>query len=509
MPSAAGRATFASLSEQEQLTIREAQRAKKARAQLRRQEKQLAAMEALADGDGTLDSDVPTRCVVTSEEYFGKCPSGLFRDPNLPPTEEAIELLMSVLEAGDEQADRLSECQYFQFCGPERAVWDPVFNARLAWEGFFTITTRRAGKVEPLPELQPYYGVLHWGHFEASKHVRKALARMAREQRGYALSNCADPERTWQRIDEYHRQQHSTNWLTRRYFEMMRAASDDPRVNFALHTVELTEAPRAAAGEGDEGGEGGPPDGPPPEPPAELAAGTRVRFQGLVAKAALNGTVATAVEFVEGAGRWVARCADGECVRVKAANLCVLPAPPEPLAGEIGFSIGGVYTSLSGCGCPEPEASWGPSAPRPSAPACLLALTVPSSLLSRAGTGERSRHATGTCQLVLLGRWLQRRGYAFWSLGHCYSPEMDYKRQLGHRIYTRKQFRALLGQHRCPFRMDEASGGEASGEPRAPEPEDALAGLGGAARGGGAPFRPLRAGEVCEEAELLRAPPDH
>ena len=36
----------------------------------------------------------------------------------------------------------------------------------------------------------------------------------------------------------------------------------------------------------------------------------------------------------------------------------------------------------------------------------------------------------GTCQLVLLGRWLQAKGFAFWSLGHCYSPEMDYKRQL-------------------------------------------------------------------------------
>ena len=54
-------------------------------------------------------------------------------------------------------------------------------------------------------------------------------------------------------------------------------------------------------------------------------------------------------------------------------------------------------------------------------------------------TGERTSEAVGTAQLMLLGRWLRRRGYAFWSLGHCYSPEMDYKRQLGHRIYTREQ----------------------------------------------------------------------
>ena len=30
----------------------------------------------------------------------------------------------------------------------------------------------------------------------------------------------------------------------------------------------------------------------------------------------------------------------------------------------------------------------------------------------------------GTVQLVLLGRWLQSKGYAFWSMGHCYSPHM-------------------------------------------------------------------------------------
>ena len=44
-----------------------------------------------------------------------------------------------------------------------------------------------------------------------------------------------------------------------------------------------------------------------------------------------------------------------------------------PLAGEIGFSVGRVYTSLSG---------W---------------------------TGERTTEAHGTSQLVLLGLWLEQR----------------------------------------------------------------------------------------------------
>ena len=55
------------------------------------------------------------------------------------------------------------------------------------------------------------------------------------------------------------------------------------------------------------------------------------------------------------------------------------------LAGEIGFSIGRVYTWLSG---------W---------------------------AGERTAEAHGTSQLVLLGLWLEERGFAFWSLGVTYS----------------------------------------------------------------------------------------
>ena len=45
------------------------------------------------------------------------------------------------------------------------------------------------------------------------------------------------------------------------------------------------------------------------------------------------------------------------------------------------------------------------------------------------------------------------------------SPEMDYKRQLGHRIYSRSEFRALLSMHRGPFKIDcTAPVDECSGE---------------------------------------------
>ena len=338
-------------------------------------------------------------------------------------------------------------------------LWDPTFNARLAWEGFFTITTSGPrGSVEPLPELQPYYGVLLWAHFESSKHNRQALARLAREKRGYELSDRAHPERTWRAVDAYHREHHGTNWLTWEYFEMLRLASENRAINFTLHCIELSEA--EGAGPHEEA-----------EPPGPLCEGSRVRLEGLVGRSDLNGRKGTALRYDSQSARWEVRCDDvgdvrvsdapvsdasvsdarvsapQEHIRVKAPNLIVLP-PTRALAGEIGFSIGGVYTSLSG---------W---------------------------TGKRTADAVGTVQLVLLGRWLQQRGCAFWSLGHCYSPEMDYKRQLGHRIYTRAEFRALLQKHRGPF------------EWRTADEEAAALQCGERVN--------LRSGDRCGEADLLR-----
>lgn len=258
----------------------------------------------------------PTR--ISMDEYFGACPGGGFRDPNLPPTEESLSLLMQVLQADGSQAASLNSCSHFQFSGSDDALWDPTFNARLAWEGFFTITTtrrvRRGKKAakevrEPLPELQPFYGVLTWANFHAAKHVRTHLTKM-RKRMGLDESAKVELERMtewrlkellkrdfdyedehfveggtafvaaaggwgaatkpkkelveeawkwlnphtkaprlrqkrmwvedspsrrscWQRLQDYHnspaRAEHGDNWLTERYFDMMVAASDDPR----------------------------------------------------------------------------------------------------------------------------------------------------------------------------------------------------------------------------------------------------------------------------------------
>ena len=51
-----------------------------------------------ADGDDLLAASTgyPTR--ISLDDYFGACPGGGFRDPNLPPTEESLFLLMQVPE---------------------------------------------------------------------------------------------------------------------------------------------------------------------------------------------------------------------------------------------------------------------------------------------------------------------------------------------------------------------------------------------------------------------------
>ena len=76
---------------------------------------------------------------------------------------------------------------------------------------------------------------------------------------------------------------------------------------------------------------------------------------------------------------------------------------------------------------------------------------------------------------------------------------MDYKRQLGHRIYTRFEFRALLKRHRGPFKRgtgEEGGGGAAGGE-GGDDQED------GRGEEGGGGFSPLRVGGGCDEATLL------
>ena len=79
------------------------------------------------------------------------------------------------------------------------------------------------------------------------------------------------------------------------------------------------------------------------------------------------------------------------------------------IAGEIGYIIGNTYTSLSGF-----------------------------------SSREKTYRNYGTLQLVLLARFLQEQGFAFWNLGQSYMP---YKFHLGAKQYDRQAFLNLWYQH--------------------------------------------------------------
>jgi Leu/Phe-tRNA-protein transferase len=82
----------------------------------------------------------------------------------------------------------------------------------------------------------------------------------------------------------------------------------------------------------------------------------------------------------------------------------------QTIAGELGYTIGKTYTSLSGF----------------------------------SNRDKRYRNY-GTVQLVLLAKYLQQQQFSFWNLGQ---PYMDYKMALGAKIYERKDFLKRWFSHR-------------------------------------------------------------
>lgn len=72
------------------------------------------------------------------------------------------------------------------------------------------------------------------------------------------------------------------------------------------------------------------------------------------------------------------------------------------ISGEIGYKIGNTYTSLTGF-----------------------------------TTREKKYNNWGKLQLVLLNDHLKENGYKLWNLGH---PQLQYKIDLGAKIYNRKSF---------------------------------------------------------------------
>ena len=84
------------------------------------------------------------------------------------------------------------------------------------------------------------------------------------------------------------------------------------------------------------------------------------------------------------------------CVELKCTKTNTL------IAGELGYTIGSTYTSLSGfCSKDKQYRNW------------------------------------GTLQLVLLSSYLKKNNYAFWNLGHA---SMQYKLNIGAKVYKREDF---------------------------------------------------------------------
>lgn len=74
----------------------------------------------------------------------------------------------------------------------------------------------------------------------------------------------------------------------------------------------------------------------------------------------------------------------------------------ELVAGEIGYKIGSTYTSLTGF-----------------------------------SSKNNKFRDWGKVQMILLSKYLSKNNYNFWNLGH---PQLQYKIDLGAKIYPRKEF---------------------------------------------------------------------
>ena len=113
------------------------------------------------------------------------------------------------------------------------------------------------------------------------------------------------------------------------------------------------------------------------------------------------------------------------------------------VAGEIGYTIGGVYTSLTGF--LDRSSSSSTTTTTEDKPEGGEAEEAAGS--SSAPPSKMLHSSAGTVQLVALGALLRRCGFHFWNLGHpprrqtaTREARMWYKAELGARVYKRAKF---------------------------------------------------------------------
>lgn len=234
--------------------------------------------------------------------------------------------------------------------------WDPAFYVCLAVQGLIAIAKGFEGQGNVLlPQLQESYALLDWEQLHLGRSTRAAARKLAREACRLELVVRDEPGQVMRGLEAAHGQH---CWLLPEYQAMVHSlAGQDWWV--LMPPQEL----------GPEGILALPGDGSAPSMPAQFATEP--------------GTTSPCCPF-----------------RLRAVEL--RDADGTLVAGELGYTIGASYTSLSGFHSPEP----------------------------------RWNHC-GKIQLHCLAGLLRARGFGFWNLGH---PYMDYKLNLGARILPRREF---------------------------------------------------------------------
>lgn len=242
--------------------------------------------------------------------------------------------------------------------------WSPQFYRELAHEGFIAVQNNDEYL---LPEIQRSYCVLEWPDLHIGRKTKR-LWKQCGGPRGstpptgngkeYSLHlRCnTDWERMLKRVEEYWGK---NNWFSRRYAQTLQKSG------LNCHTIELWRRRRGGKEEKDD----------------KVKNDEKERKEKEEGKEKEQGKEKEEIEEDQGL------------------------TEEELIAGEFGYTIGGVYTSLTGF------------CDREKIPGC------------------------GTLQLCYLGRWLQQCGYAWWNLGHPPSKtSMRYKADLGGKILSRKCF---------------------------------------------------------------------
>ena len=102
---------------------------------------------------------------ITMKQYCSACPAGTFYHPTFTAYEPYVDILLSlernnevVATCEDGRKLTMTDFNYFIFAGTDAQIWSPRFYAKLAFEGFFTTTSKHRGPSPIMaPELQPFY----------------------------------------------------------------------------------------------------------------------------------------------------------------------------------------------------------------------------------------------------------------------------------------------------------------------------------------------------------------